>query len=364
MKTKKHLILLFVFGSLVCYSQKRNIRAIGLNSELKNIKCDFPSYDSSGNIHYTGELYIENPISNTESIEIPLQSFNVSDVNNGNITNATQIASPPTPPFPGVLISLPIVLQPGGGQTIYVEFSRPIAETQTAFHLNYHEIGFPNLLTEEIATESLPNCICNCKEDWTFNDTEHKLNKVNVQGFPFNFQVAQSLKIVGGSPIIEVKVEVISIQHTANDPQCYTCTKQENKMGLFSFVPGFMQPRISGVIAQNDWVNSANAIKGEDMNNDGYSNQAIWRAQDPSVGVDFNLVKRFILPISLPDSSVLECCENKYKVCVRYTFTDVNCMTCTYEQCYISDDENIPIIINNPNTGQGTTKSNVKFKKN
>ena len=129
-------------------------------------------------------------------------------------------------------------------------------------------------------------------------------------------------------------------------------------MGLFSFAPNFLQPRISGTSAQNDWTNGADAIKGTDTNNDNYSNQAIWRAKDPSVGVDFNLMKRFILPISLPDPSSLDCCEHTYEVCVRYTFTDINCASCSYDRCYLYDGTTEPIGNGNPHGGIGNTETN------
>lgn len=354
-----YLLLLFLCSGYLCFAQVNKTRSNGVDSEFKNITCDFPAYDSSGNIKYRGEVFIQNSPNNTTSITIPRQNFTVSNTSNLDITNVTQIASPG--PL-GVLIGFPIILSPGGNATVYFEFSRPIGEIQTSLSFNYHETGFSDLLTNEFSNADLPNCICDCKNDWQYTDTEHKLNKFNVQGFPFNFQIAQSLKIVGVSPIMEVKAEVINVQHITNDPQCNTCVKQENKMGLFSFVPGFLKPRLSG--SPNDWIHGLDADKGADINSDDYSNQAIWKAKDPTIGVDFSVAQRFILPVSLPDSSSLSCCEHTYKVCVRYTFTDINCVSCSYDQCYVSDGKTPTIDVGNSTGNLGTIKPNVKLKKN
>ena len=62
--------------------------------------------------------------------------------------------------------------------------------------------------------------------------------------------------------------------------------------------------------------------------------RATW-VSETSGGVDFSTGNRTLqLYIDLPDISSLDCCENKYEVCVRYTFTDINCQTCDTVICY------------------------------
>ena len=117
----------------------------------------------------------------------------------------------------------------------------------------------------------------------------------------------------------------------ANDPQCYTCTKHEQQMGLISFHA--RKPQMLGA-SSSDWSQGPDAKIGKDINGDGYSNQAVWKATIPVVGVDLSANRRFLLPISLPNSSSLDCCEYDLEVCVRYTFTDINCITCSYDDCY------------------------------
>lgn len=326
-----------------------------------DIQCDSPSYDDSGNVKFYGTFTVENGpdlgVLRPHTSAINGQDFDI-DVP-GTLTILSSTSSCPAV----TMTTTPNgnAFSPNQQATYCFELEVPIGTSSVNFLSTV--VTQMGTLDESLCKTSqlikLPSCVCDLCQDWEYIDTEHTLNKFNVQSFPFNFQMAQSLQIIGADPIIEVKAEIIGIQHIANDPQCYTCTKHENKMGLFSFAPGFLQPRISGVSAQNDWLNGANATKGGDVNGDNYSNQAIWRAKDPSIGIDFNVMKRFILPISLPDPSSLDCCEHTFRVCVRYTFTTINCETCSYNQCYEYDGKSEPIDISNPSSGMGNTGSNI-----
>ena len=318
------------------------------------LSCDSPAYTDTGNLLLTGELVFFNS-SYSNMLTVDLNDISINDTSDipisGAVISNLRYCSTGNPViFP---ISIPASNTPS--PTICFDLELPSGTTNIISRISGIVDGTNQSSGDP---DSVPNCVCNICEDWEFNDTEHTLNKFNIQGFPFNFQMAQSLQIIGAAPIMEVKAEIIRVRHVANDPQCYTCTKHEDKMGLFSFAPNFLQPRISGTSAQNDWTNGADAIKGTDTNNDNYSNQAIWRAKDPSVGVDFNLMKRFILPISLPDPSSLDCCEHTYEVCVRYTFTDINCASCSYDRCYLYDGTTEPIGNGNPHGGIGNTETN------
>lgn len=327
------------------------------------LSCDSPAYTETGNIKIKGELVF---FSSTYSNILVVNSNNDISINDSSdnpisgaiISNVRYCAN-------GNPVTFPISIPASNTQspTICFDLELPSGTTNIISRINGIVDGTKQSSGDP---DAIPTCICNLCKDWEYNDSEHKLVKYNAAG-PFNFQLTQSLEVFGTNPIIEIKAEIISVQHVANDPQCYTCTKHESKMGMFSFDPGFLQPRISGTNVQNEWNNSAIGIKGQNTNNDYYANQVVWRAKDPTVGVDITKLHRFMMPISLPDQSRLSCCEHEYKVCVRYTFTDINCASCSYEQCYSSKSTASPNDLQNPTSSTGSSIPkipNEKLQKN
>ncbi|MGP1994070.1 hypothetical protein D9V96_019465 [Zobellia laminariae] len=297
-------------------------RNLGLIADFRNIRCDMPAYDNLGNIHYQGEVYLKNPVFNTTNIEIPTQNFIVTDTGNGNPSNVTQTASPPTPPVPGVVISFPITLAPGDDAIVYFKFHRPVGEVQSALHIKHYEAGFPNLITGENPTEDLPNCICNiCGDDgWQIIDrSKHFINIGNFPNGSSAFSMRSSFQILNSSNIQEVKAQIVSIKQNVNDKQCHTCTRDASRMGLFKNGEGKAMP-------DSGWANSGVA-DSFDRNNDSFGNKLSWTAQT-TLGIDFNTEKAFTMLLSLPDLSSLSCCNSTFTVWVRYTFTDINCQSC------------------------------------
>lgn len=341
-----------------------------------DLDCDATAYDEEGNIKYVGTFTVKNE-STVSGILIPHSSAGnnkIFDVVNPNgvltISNGSFNSSCPAVP----MINMPgytgysAALQPNQQVTFCFELTMPISDTSIEFVAGM--VTRPGTTDQAICGPSqiieLPNCICNVCEDREHIDTEHNLKPVNLQGIPFNFQIVQELQIVNVDPIIEVKAEIISVQHVANDPQCYTCTKHENEMGLFSFES--IKPRIIG---SGNWTFNGEGQIGKDddniskdTNEDNYTNQIVWQAKDPTVGVDFSTSKRFVLPISLPSKSNLDCCEHEYKVCVRYTYKDINCVTCSYDQCYVSNGNILPIDIGDQSGNVIINKPSLTLKKN
>ena len=332
----------------------------GIFHNIYDLNCDEPSYTNNGKLRLTGKIEFHN---DDQSSPLTITTLNITAGGSTitipitdlyNCTSGTTVTS--------------IVIQPNDDNEYCFNIEIPISSTEITSNVSGEIMAGTTVLSQnsQSYTDEIPDCACNTCDRWEYNDTEHALKKFNYNDHPFNFQIVQELQILGIDPIMEVKAEIISVQHIANDPQCYACTKHENKMGLFSFHT--MQPREiynkpfwafngNGVIG---WNNAGGSI---DENNDRYTNQVIWRAKVPVIGVDFSKKQRFVMPISLPDPSSLDCCEHNYKVCVRYTFTDVNCITCSYEQCYTSDGKSTPIVIGNPTGGVSNKVPNVKLNK-
>jgi hypothetical protein len=291
-------------------------------------------------VHYTAKVCVENPSNNTSNLVVPNQTFTVTNTSNLNPTNATQIQNPNIG-TPQPLLIFPITLVPGQRRCFWVEFSRPIGEQQSAFHLKYHEEGFPDLETDIPDTANLPSCICKtCSEDYIIQGNKNE-SITAVKYTPTDgssiFQIAADFILPTASPIKEIKAEVISVQHEVNDPQCHTCTKNHSRMGMI-FDKGN-----NLIVGTNPWVNNIgtlNNVVGDPPGggNTQYSNEIKWSAQDTAIGVNMNSNNtRIITALAMPQLSTLDCCHSKFKVCIRYTFTDIDCIACDKVVCYEID---------------------------
>ena len=197
-------------------------------------------------------------------------------------------------------------------------------------------------------TIELPNCICDTCDNWQITTSNQNFWPLNTG--KTNMRLRTDFNILNAEPIMQVKAEIVSVQHTVNDPQCYTCTTQDEDMGLFYDSP------ISGTIyPKNGWQNNGQALNSDDSS-DEYFNEFTWRSQTTQ-GIDFGSTpnKFIIMDINLPPISSMDCCETKYKVCIKYTFTDINCQTCDIVVCYEYDSSQQSV---GNGTGVGTGVGN------
>ncbi|MDC8001463.1 outer membrane beta-barrel protein [Aequorivita todarodis] len=305
-----------------------------------DIQCDSPAYDDSGNVKYTGTFTVQNT-SSVPGVLTPHvlagnnQIFDV--VNTSGILTITNTAMPSScPPVPMSTVSgypgYSAALQPNQSASFCFELSLPISSSSVTFVAGM--VTRPGTNDQSICgpsqTIELPNCICDICEDW---DIVPSNKRFWVFPFPVvsNMRIRQDIQILNADPIMKVDAEIISVQHAVSDEQCYTCTKDHSKMGVFA--SGSQSGKIS---SNNGWQNNGIAELKDD-NSDGYGNQFTWKSL-LATGVDFSNTKTFEMNISLPDLSKLECCHSKYKVCIRYTFTDINCQTCSeLTVCYDYD---------------------------
>jgi hypothetical protein len=298
--------------------------------DIFDLECDVPAYTDNGDLRLTGKISFFNNLSASDPLVI--NSFSDVIIKNTSLvtlpgvvlTNITDCVSS----FP---VPTPLSIAPGTTETYCFELTVPAGNTAIVSQAGGTINGLPQLSTDQ---DDLPQCACSVCDSWKFKGKISRLNYVSSGGNLFNAMVLQDIQIGNSDPIREVKAEVVYVEHVANDPECYTCTKHDNDMGLMSF--GSQKPT---VISSGNWANAKLAHKGKgdvyDVDNDNYVNQAYWQAADLINGVDFaSASHRFRIPINLPQPSSLKCCDHRYEVCVRYTFTDVNCITCDYLVCY------------------------------
>lgn len=307
------------------YKSGTNIRF-----DIINVECDVPAFDTLGNVNYTAEVTVKNDGDPGDNdFTVYPHEITISKDNN---TGTPQISVSDLSYCPG---SVPneILLEPGDEITVCFKFSLPFGETM-AFATGYYSVGNnlgnPNVNHDPIRdNDSLPNCICNVCDDWrilTRNPQFREINSPNA-----NMQISSGISIQNSDPIVEVKAEIVYVERNVTNEECIGCVTDEVNMGLATGGQAF---QFGTPGSPNPWDNQGNATIIEDAENpDGYGNQLSWRANDPDAGIP-NLASTFRISLNLPETPFEECCDQSYRVCVRYVFTDINCQTCDRVICY------------------------------
>ncbi|MEZ5048263.1 MAG: hypothetical protein R2766_01295 [Saprospiraceae bacterium] len=300
------------------------IQSGGAILDVYDIFCDNPAFDTLGRVHYKAKVSLTNPPSSGGNWVV-----NSLTINPGGQTIPTtsfrNCFNPLLSPIGNVTIA------PGTTSTWCFDFHVPFGSTLLTSSANGTMFGAPSIVSDQ---DSLPSCVCTICDDWQFNTSNKAFNWIGEHPtFKHNAQLFETIQLIGADPIMEMNAEVVSIEHHVSDPQCYTCTKDDDYMGLFAFD----QVGNRQLNATAPWQNAGFGQPGYDENVDGYANQVKWLCDDPYVGVDFSIPRSIRLTINLPKRSTLDCCQDAYEVCVRYTFTDINCNTCSYQVCYDYD---------------------------
>lgn len=288
-------------------------RSSGAFHDVHDIECDEPAYNSDGSVNYTAQITFFNNISATH----PLIISSASDINltspSGALITGLTTCSPPHSP-----VTFPITVAPGGSQTICFKFTVASGTNNIISNVNGTISGLPQVSN---AQDSIKSCICTVCDTWRLRVRGNRATQIDNKFA--NMQLSGTLTLMNANPIIEVKAEVVSIKQTVSDTACYTCTKHDDNMGLI---------RSGKITPANNWGNAGNGALFDD-NNDGYGNELTWTSSS-GAGVNFGIPKNILINLNLPEFNNLECCKTTYHICVRYTFTDVDCNSCDYLVCY------------------------------
>ena len=314
--------------------------ANNIEMNITDITCADPAY-KDGRVYYTAKIQL---LTGNNSAVWNVSSFSLVETNQ-TITNLYNCNS-------SLLVPSPINLVANSNFESCFDFSVPIGTTNQTFQVD-GMLG--NGSGNVSALFDLPNCICNTCDTWDFVVKDSKMQNILSSGLPghptintSNYLITQNLQILGADNIKGVRAEIVSVKHKANDQQCYTCTKNEKNMGLFR--------RRQGRISPNTNWNDHGIAELTDFNNDRLGNVYTWCVKEEP-GVDFSTNHTFKLTLSLPKHNKLSCCASKYEVCIKYTFTDMNCKSCSMVICYSYDT-------NRPNTiGGGGLSNNNSPKK-
>lgn len=335
-----------------------------LDLRIGDVVCSSPAYTETGMVKYTGTLTVTNNTPNLPGILIPhtsslgpVQLFGTNN-SNATLTFSQGGFSSPCPATPMLNTIHGPALAPNSYATYCFELEVPYGTTSIKFYANMNTYkpgeDLPAVCPTN-ATIELPVCYCDACENWNFTEERHSSTYDAANNNPYlSHSILQSFKLPGIEPIKNMKAEIVYVQHAVNNPKCYSCTTQVKDMGLFSAVIAKPKDILANPL---DWINNNEGILDRDQNNDHYSNRIKWQARNPITGVDFaTRSHNFNLYINLPGDNSFECCNHQYVVWIRYTFEDINCISCSTVIKY-DLSENSSSSSGNSGTGSGVINS-------
>ena len=177
-----------------------------------------------------------------------------------------------------------------------------------------------NARNEDLQINEWPQCPCTyCTEDMIkFNGPTQFTDNTTF------LTVSQNVSV--SVPVKQFKAEIIafSIRPQNNNDQCLVCNKKDANWG--NFTSGTLAATFPGMV--NGAFPSLPCCGGNSHHTIGW-----WINTPPPSIVNINN-KNLKLNISLPPRSTLSCCPYIVNFCVRYTFTDAECRSCSVIKCY------------------------------
>jgi len=167
---------------------------------------------------------------------------------------------------------------------------------------------------------TLPLCPCTyCDKfkQWNFEkDSVTTISSPATAAHPPSYVVNVGTTISG--PMVNIKsfkAELISFIHNGKE-ECFGCNKDAQTFGNFT----------GGTFGS--WGNGLFPLSGANTTHHTLSWFGASGATIPLAGQAINL------QFTAPPFSTLSCCDDEIKFCIRYSFTNADCQTCSYIKCY------------------------------
>ena len=166
----------------------------------------------------------------------------------------------------------------------------------------------------------LPDCPCTyCDQfkEWNFEkDDVTTTNSPATAATSATYMVNVSTTISGPNVNIKsFKAELISFIHNGKE-ECFGCNKDAQTFGNFT----------GGTFGS--WGNGVFPLSGSNTTHHTLSWFGASGATIPLAGQAINL------QFTAPPFSNLSCCDDEIKFCIRYSFTNADCQTCSFVKCY------------------------------
>lgn len=152
----------------------------------------------------------------------------------------------------------------------------------------------------------------------------------------------------GPKPIKQIRISILNFETKSTNKDCLTCESNTNSYGTMSVLENFMgggKDAIEGMVYPTNPVTAACIGCPPTWRRGRLTHEVIWGSNN---GPGYNLMdvigdQSTTFTVSVPKKSTLRCCDDTIKICVKYSFTDIDCKTCDTIICYkIVNRQSIP----------------------
>lgn len=292
-----------------------DIRQMGIQ-----VECADTAYNPNGSVCF---LVTEDwEIENTYNVPGTLVNHQVMTQPSNTIVTPTYISSPPT------------TIPANSTQTVQIQYTIcvPLGESLVNAVLQYQSSLSPTIETQA-QSDSLIVCLCEICDEWEIRTTNQVavpwVNRTAPQDYLYIEDLFNVSPPSSSGPIVQVEAEIIWYEHFPKwgDPPmdsnaCFTCNQLDPQHG--TFVP---YTDVAGVDLSN--LMSTGFGNGDRARYRGTSSlapsrNAIWQSLTPA-GVSMPLTSKLTIGVpNYSDELIADCCEDLFKVWVRYSFTARN----------------------------------------
>ena len=284
------------------------------------VECADTAYDPAGNACF---LVTENwEIENTYSSTGTFVSHQVTTQPSGLPVTPTYINSPPA------------TIPANSTQIVQVQYTIcvPLGENFVSAVLEYQ--SSLNTTTETQAqSDSLIVCQCEICDEWEIRANNQLavpwVNRMAVQDYLYIEDLINVSPPSSSGPIVQVEAEIIWYEHFPRwgDPPidsnaCFTCNQLDPQHG--TFIP---YTDIAGVDLSNlmsTGFGNQDRARYRGTSSLAPSRDAIWQSLTPA-GVSMPLTSKLTIGVpNYSDDLIADCCEDLFKIWIRYSFTARN----------------------------------------
>lgn len=183
--------------------------------------------------------------------------------------------------------------------------------TMVRFTVETYKINDPVDKVKNTDSVKIPDCSCNpCKGKSTTFGSAVTTSNVSYQNN--GIVIANSSVSHGPQRVIKIVAQIVNVERFG-ESGCLACTKESKEFGNFT----------SGTLNSN----AGNIVNGVH----GYGKQIQWQYTTPAIVNNFS----YNLQMMFPPLTAVSCCKDSIRVCTRWSFTDVNCITCDTLICSV-----------------------------
>lgn len=143
---------------------------------------------------------------------------------------------------------------------------------------------------------------------------------------------------VGPKLIKKIRISVVNFESTSKNNECLSCESGTNRYGSM-IVPQNIMGGGKDPIEGMSYPTTSNAVICSGCPpawNKRLSSEVIWGSD---TGAGYNLMdgsgdQGTTFDIVLPKKSTINCCDDTIRICIKYSFTDIDCRTCDTVICY------------------------------